>query len=1221
MTKILGLDLGTNSIGWAITEQRDDHFTLLDRGVDIFQEGVAREKGEEKPMVQTRTNARALRRHYYRRRLRKIELLKVLIANDLCPHLEPDMIDAWRYKKQYPLYDEFLLWLRSSDDSNPYADRFKSLTQSLDLTKKADRYTLGRALYHLSQRRGFLSNRKDSSNSEDGKVKESIKNLDSDMAAAGCTYLGEFYYKLFIGGEKIRTGDGYGYAGRITHYEKEFNAICEKQRLSDDLRKALHRAIFFQRPLKSQKGLVGSCTFEKDKARCSVSHPRFEEFRMYSFLNNVKVKTYLDDEYRPLNDEEIVKALPMFYRKSKPNFDFEDIAKAIAGKKRESYAYKEDQCDAPYRFNFRMSTSVSGCPVTAQLKEIFSDEWESYICEVYLKGEDKSQEQIVNDVWHALYFFDDNEKLFAWAKTNLQLNDEEADKFVKIRIPQDYASLSLCAINKILPWLRIGYRYDEAVFLANLPEVVSADVFRNKVKREKIISTIATVVVEGYNTKGNTKENAIYEALLDCGLCGDEIRIDRLYHPSMIETYQDAKPNEHGLALLGSPRTSSIRNSMAMRALFRMRALINHLIKEGKIDSETKINIEFARGLNNANKRKAIEVYQREQEKRHKEYAENIRKLYKEECGFDIEPTDDDVLKYQLWEEQSHLCLYTGQTIGISDFIGANPRFDIEHTVPRSRGGDNSQMNKTLCESVFNREVKKGKLPAELANHTEVLARIEQLGWGEKCEDLHKQIQRTRSSFSTKEIKDAMIQKRHRLMMELDYWKGKLGRFKMTEIPEGFNNRQSVDIGIIGRYARLYLKTVFKKVYVVKGATTADFRKAWGLQKEYAKKERVNHIHHCIDAITIACIDGKSYQEWAAYQKKVEYTEKCRITRPQFPKPWPTFTEDVKAVADNLLVSHYTANNLSKHTRKKLRVRGKVQLNAEGQPIYVQGDTARASLHKDTFYGVIEKDNERLFVVRKELCKESFKESDVENIVDPIVKEKVRMAVNQFGFKKIQDVSNYPIWMNEAKRVQIKKVRVYIPKTLSPIPIGNKQQRDLSKHEYKRPYYAVSDGNYCMAIYEGTDARGKTKRTFQIVNNLEAAKFYNNKTNRYDLVPQSDDNDYPLKYILRIGTMVLFYENSPEELCDCSRAELSKRLYKITGMSSTIVQQKYRYGVMTLKYHQEARPAGELKEKKGEWKINEDYRPVIVINHNQLNALVEGYDFELTVTGEINFKH
>ena len=211
MTKILGLDLGTNSIGWAIAEQQDDSYTLLDRGVDIFQEGVAREKGEEKPMVQTRTNARALRRHYYRRRLRKIELLKVLIANDLCPHMDKTQLDNWRYKKQYPLNDEFMLWLRSSDANNPYADRYKVLTERLNLSSKPDRYALGRALYHLSQRRGFLSNRKDTDNSENGKVKGAIKQLDEDISAAGCTYLGEFYYKLFLTGAKIRTGDGYGY--------------------------------------------------------------------------------------------------------------------------------------------------------------------------------------------------------------------------------------------------------------------------------------------------------------------------------------------------------------------------------------------------------------------------------------------------------------------------------------------------------------------------------------------------------------------------------------------------------------------------------------------------------------------------------------------------------------------------------------------------------------------------------------------------------------------------------------------------------------------------------------------------------------------------------------------------------------------------------------------------------------------------------------------------
>ena len=304
MARILGIDLGTNSIGWAITEQQDDNYTLLDKGVDIFQEGVAREKSEEKPMVQTRTDARSLRRHYYRRRLRKIELLKVLIVNNLCPYLSEDMLDDWRYKKQYPLDDEFMLWLRSSDSDNPYADRYTTLTQTLDLSTKDGRYTLGRALYHLVQRRGFLSNRKEEGG-DDGAVKGAIKKLDEDMEKAGCKYLGEFYYELFIAGEKIRTGDGYGYAGRITHYEKEFNAICDKQNLSDDLRKALHRAIFFQRPLKSQKGLVGNCTFEKDKSRCPISHPHFEEFRMLCFINNIKITTPYDADLRMLSANEV----------------------------------------------------------------------------------------------------------------------------------------------------------------------------------------------------------------------------------------------------------------------------------------------------------------------------------------------------------------------------------------------------------------------------------------------------------------------------------------------------------------------------------------------------------------------------------------------------------------------------------------------------------------------------------------------------------------------------------------------------------------------------------------------------------------------------------------------------------------------------------------------------------------------------------------------------
>ena len=1221
MDKILGLDLGTHSLGWAIVEETESGYTLIDKGVDIFQEGVLRDKNNEKPAVQDRTQARASRRHYFRRRLRKIELLKVLVEHDLCPSLTEEQLTLWRKKKRYPLDEEFLLWQRTDDnlDRNPYHDRYRVLTKKLDLSIRQQRHLLGRAIYHLAQRRGFLSNRKDAGDEkEEGKVKSSIKNLSDEMAAAGCRYLGEYFYRLYQNKERIRGK----YTSRNEHYLAEFHAICERQQLPETWRKELHRAIFFQRDLKSQKGLVGKCTFEPKKSRCPVSHPHFEEYRMLCFMNNIRIQGPQDNAPRPLTQEEIKVITPLFLRKSKPYFDFEEIARKIAGKGR--YACKDDRNEAPYRFNFSRSTTVSGCPVTASLIALFGDNWLPEMCSLYRLGEGKTEDQILNDVWHALISFKDEDCLQAWACEKLQLSEDQAKKFTSIKIPSDYAALSLKAINKILPYLRRGYRYDEAVFLANLKAALPQEVFANSSRRLQIEQDIASLLLDFQTNPLNrhkTKESCIADYFDEHGL--DTSRLNRLYHPSKTETYRDAQPNAEGILQLGSPRTSSIRNPMAMRALFRMRALVNQLLREGRIDRDTKINIEFARKLNDANRRKAIEQYQREREAENRKYAEEIRKHYASETGKEIEPSEDDILKYRLWEEQNHTCPYTGQPICISAFIGSAPVYDIEHTMPVARGGDDSQMNKTLCEKYFNREIKQNKLPSELSNHTDVLEQIESFGWRERIESLKKQIAiqtRKKDSATTKEQKDAAIQQRHFLQMHLDYWRGKYERFTMTEVPEGFSNRQGVDIGIIGKYARFYLKTVFNRIYTVKGSTTDAFRKMWGLQEEYTKKERTNHVHHCIDAITIACIGRKEYDRWARYTVAEEQFRFGKGPKPHFEKPWPTFTEDVKSVANELLVAHHTADNMPKQTRKKLRIRGKVKLNDAGQPIYMQGDTARALLHKDTFYGAIKRDDEIRYVVRKPL--EQLQPTDVDKIVDEAVKARIKEAIDEVGFKTAMNTSEYTIWMNREKRVPIRKVRIFTPTVTQPISL--KKQRDPSDKEYKQDYHVVNDSNYCMAIYEGVDKKGKTKRSFEIVSNLEAAQYFKasaDRDDRPDLVPIADANGYPLKCILKTGTMVLFYEHTPAELYECTRAELVKRLYKVTGMSVLTLQQKYRYGTLTLKHHQEARPAGELKAKNGEWTYQEEYRPVISLLHTQFNAYVEGYDFELTVTGEIIFKH
>lgn len=532
-------------------------------------------------------------------------------------------------------------------------------------------------------------------------------------------------------------------------------------------------------------------------------------------------------------------------------------------------------------------------------------------------------------------------------------------------------------------------------------------------------------------------------------------------------------------------------------------------------------------------------------------------------------------------------------------------------------------MNKTLCENRFNRDIKGAKLPSELANHADILARLESFGWEEKIDSLQKRVEKCRRDSkraTTKEQKDKAIQDRHKAQMELDYWRGKYQRFVMTEIPEGFSNRQGVDIGIIGKYARLYLKTVFDKIYTVKGATTAEFRKMWGLQDEYAKKERVNHIHHCVDAVTIACIGRNEYDAWAQYMADEERFEKGSGKAPRFEKPWPTFTEEVKKLADEVLVSHYTADNMPKQSRKKLRKRGKVQFNAEGKPLYVQGDTARGVLHMQTFYGAIERDGEIKYVVRKPISQ--LQASDVEKIVDETVKQCVKEAIREVGLKTAINPAEYTIWMNREKQIPIRKVRIFAGNVTKPISL--KKQRDLSTKEYKQNYYVDNASNYCMVLYEGTDAKGKTRRSFELISNLEAAKYFRvgaNRENQPYLVPRSDANDYPLKYILRKGAMVLFYENTPQELYECSTEELSKRLYKIYGFS-LLPSSGRLYGRINLKHHQEARPSGsgEISLKNGEWKKNEEYRPLILVLHTQFKALVEGYDFEITIAGEIKFK-
>lgn len=671
----------------------------------------------------------------------------------------------------------------------------------------------------------------------------------------------------------------------------------------------------------------------------------------------------------------------------------------------------------------------------------------------------------------------------------------------------------------------------------------------------------------------------------------DEKHLSLLYHPSMIDIY----PHQRD-ARLGSPRIDSIRNPMAMRSLFQMRHVINRLLKEGKIDCNTEIHIELARELNDANRRVAIQKWNNANEKRHNESRTTIIKLYKEATGREIAPTDEEVLKYELWEEQKHICLYTGKTIGIADFIGSNPKYDIEHTIPRSVGGDSTNMNLTLCDSTFNREVKGTKIPTQLSNHTEIIARIKH--WKEQWDELERKLRKLRTtSGMTKAQKDKIIQQRHYLTIQRDYWRGKYERFTMMEVPEGFSLRQGVDINVISKYALAYLKSVFNNVYTRKGVTTAEFRRLWGLQELYVSKDRTNHIHHCIDAVVVACIGQDEYTQMAQYYRKEEEYRWDNKPKPHFTKPWDTFVEDVKGLSEETLISHNTPDNVRKKMRRRIRVNGK--------KVLCTSDVVRGPLHKETYYGAIQQEGEIKYVVRKPLSTiETIK--DIQSIVDPIVRDIVQRVFNQ-GWK---EALKGTVWMNEEKKIPITKVRCYATDVKNPLHI--RQHRDLSDKKYKQQYHVKNDENYCMAIYIGEDTKGKGKRDFELISLMDV---YQNDL--HTLISPTNTKGYKLAYVLKKGTMVLLYDDNRDAVFDLPKKEQTKRLYKVIGLSSMVIAKKYLYGTILLKYHQEARMSTELKARSGEFHQDENTRPIISMLHTQFKALVEGYDFTINEIGEI----
>lgn len=1269
--KTLGLDIGTNSIGWGIVDENAQKIEKC--GVYIFPEGVKIEKGVESSKASERTGFRSARRLKFRRKLRKYETLKVLINNGMCP-LTLEELEKWHKEKIYPASKDFINWYRTDEEKNwePYFLRKKCVEQ------KCDSYEIGRALYHIAQRRGFLSNRKETTKETDGKVSEGISELS---LAKGDKTLGQYFYELKQSGEKVRGK----YTSRKSHYEEEFNKICEVQGISEQLKQDLYKSIFFQRKLKSQKFLVGKCTFETDKPRCPISHFEFEEFRMLSFINSIRVyrnsgdfdgPSLFDDleEHYPkdnkLTEEEKESIKPLFFR-SKGSFEFKDIAKKIQGRHDE------------WEFNYdRSNPNVPACPVSRELKNIFGEDWKN----IKIPNEDSASDKKyydINDIWHVLYDFDDDEKLHEFALNKLHLDSETAEKFCTIHFQQGYANLSLKAIRKILPFLKKGYVYSHAVFLANIPTMIGEEVY-NKHAEEigKAVETITSTLKDKNNriTLANRCIEAIFKdekhdfhseewdkSIVDVQIADlfgkkkfaekslaeqKEIRDDviakieetlkiavtknpndykykplrsdelileylnqqgfeikknaKLFHPSETE-YNLERPRESddGKTYLGSPRTPSVKNPVAMRALFQLRKLVNYLIKTGEIDSETRVHVELANEVNDKNWRKAIEDFQRDNEKKN----EDARKRLREEFGEDFNITDDVLKKFRLWEEQNETCPYTGKKINITDLFGPHPKFDFEHTIPRSLSYDDSLENLTLCDSNFNRKEKKQRIPSELPNFEEISRRFERM-YESKIDECLSAIERnkTRAGYIDPEVKNRKIVARHKAQLELDYYKGKLRRVNAKEVTGGFKHSQLNDTRIITKFALQYLKSVFPHTFPVKGSMTDTFKKQWNLGM-YAgdNKDRSNYRHHAVDALTIACVNRRKFN-----QLSEAIRNSSDGTHLKFAKPWDSFDKDVLAAVQYIVPKHFVDDNSLRQTKKVLRDTrtGKPKLDKNGNKIYIQGNTARGSLHKDTFYGCImtppEKDSEPQKIFVQRVSVDTLTKDSADKIVDKGIRN---TFINNLetGKQSLADIQKDGIllpYQINGKDVYVKRIRI---KAKPTSPLVLKKHNNVIDHnpkDYKQNYYVVNDENYLIALYRGKDDKGKEKSVSLPLNLLEAIKNKQNGKNLYD--PKRDGLD--LYKVLKIGKIVILQNSYDENVFDLPAEQIWKRMYRVSGLAKSA---KIIYIKLS---HITNSKAWEYIPGKFELDNFVDCRRY---QDNQFIGLVEGTDFIISPTGEI----
>jgi CRISPR-associated endonuclease Csn1 len=455
---ILGLDIGSNSIGWALVEcEKDKPRKLLRAGVRVFDAGTDGdiESGGDVSRGKDRRDARQRRRMLQRRSMRLHTLASELQISGLLP---PGDISNSSARNSY-----FADLDRALADGLPDLGTLPFRLRAAALDKPMKPHEIGRALYHLAQRRGFLSGRKqldEKKKKEEGVVKDGIGKLAEEMRAAGARTLGEFFSRLDPHEHRIRAR----YTSRQMHKD-EFNAIWIAQSphypdpLNDSNRKKIESAIFFQRPLKVQKNLIGRCELEPKCKRAPWDLLIAQRFRLLQKVNDLRIKdietttgVITERTLTPEERELLLETLELHGDQK-----FTTIRRKLFNIKSKHCKFNHEEGD---------EEKIRGNRTAAALAAVLGEKkWKE------LKPEEK--EKLVEDV-RGIH---KRETRVRRGTNKWGLNPEQAEKFADIGLESGYCALSRKALEKIVPLMENGVQFATArkQLYGDPPPVVPVD--------------------------------------------------------------------------------------------------------------------------------------------------------------------------------------------------------------------------------------------------------------------------------------------------------------------------------------------------------------------------------------------------------------------------------------------------------------------------------------------------------------------------------------------------------------------------------------------------------------------------------------------------------------------------------------------------------------------------------------------------------------------------